>query len=152
MPPPPPPPSPPQEQQRRQASVLFDISGPSRSSALIIGSKVFATIFIAFGINAILRPSHALTFFEFAPPLAPADRKLIDYLMIVYGVRDIFMGLAMYAAAWTGEIKTLGWIDLAASAVAFADGAVCWHAGKGEWGHWSYAPLLTIVGSLLLSQ
>ncbi len=62
------------------------------------------------------------------------------------------MGLAMYAAAWTGEKKALGWITLAASAVAVADGAVCWHAGKGEWGHWSYAPTLTIIGCLLLSS
>lgn len=46
---------------------------------------------IGFGVNAILRPAHALTFFEFEPPLAPQDRSLVDSLMVVYGVRDIFM-------------------------------------------------------------
>jgi len=70
--------------------------------------------------------------------------------MIVYGARDIFMGLALYAAAYTGNRKTLGWITLAGSAVAFVDGVVCWQAGKGEWNHWGYAPMLTVVGGLLL--
>ncbi|GAK66375.1 uncharacterized protein PAN0_012d4597 [Moesziomyces antarcticus] len=128
------------------------MSESSRLSTLLVGSSVFATIFIGFGVNAILRPDNALTFFEFAPPLAPADKTLVKYLMTVYGVRDIFMGLAMIAAAWAREAKTLGWICVAASMVAFADGAVCWHAGKGEWGHWSYAPMLTIIGSLLIGR
>lgn len=122
----------------------------SQSSALSIASSVFATIFVGFGINAIIRPDHALTFFEFMPPVAVADKKLVNSLMVVYGARDVFMGVALYAAAWAGDRKTLGLITLAGSAVAFVDGIVCWQAGKGEWNHWGYAPMLTVVGSLLL--
>ncbi|KAL0569326.1 hypothetical protein V5O48_012632 [Marasmius crinis-equi] len=119
-------------------------------SILVLASTMFATIWVGFGINAILRPDHALTFFEFSPPAGASDKQLVNSLMFVYGVRDIFMGLACYAAAFTGNKRTLGWILLAGSGVAFADGFVCYQAGKGEWNHWGYAPMLTIVGALLI--
>lgn len=123
---------------------------PSNSPALHIAANAFGTIFIGFGINAILRPENALSFFEFAPPASPTDNAMVDSLMAVYGVRDIFMGLAIYTASWFGTKKGLGWTLVAASAVAFADGAVCWGHGMGEWNHWGYAPVITGVGSLLL--
>jgi hypothetical protein len=34
------------------------------------------------------------------------------------------MGLAIYSAAYFGDRKTLGWILIAGSGVAFVDGAV----------------------------
>ena len=110
----------------------------SNSPMLRLVSTVFATIFIGFGINAVLRPTHALTFFEFPPATSLADGKVVDSLMAVYGVRDIFMGLAIYAAAYFGDRKTLGWIVIAASSVAFADGFIVAFSevGKGEWNHW----------------
>jgi hypothetical protein len=50
-----------------------------------------------------------------------------------------------------GHRKSLGWILLAGSAVAFVDSAVCRaQVGKGEWNHWGYAPMLTAIGSVLL--
>lgn len=115
-------------------------------------SALFGTIFIGFGINAILRPTHALTFFEFSVPATTsvAERSIIDSLMVIYGARDIFMGLAIYAAAYLGTRKSLGWTLIAASGVAGVDGLVCWGHGAGEWGHWGYAPMLTVVGGLLL--
>ena len=77
--------------------------------------------------------------------------KVVDGLMIIYGARDIFMGLAIYFAALFGDRKLLGWILIAGSGVAFVDGAVCRaQVGKGEWNHWSYAPILTAVGAALL--
>lgn len=122
----------------------------SKSPSLRIAASVFATIFVGFGINAIMRPENALEFFEFKAPASASDKKLVDNLMVVYGARDIFMGLAIYSAAYFGDRKTLGWILVAGSAVAFVDGAVCRAEGKGEWNHWSYAPILTAVGSVLL--
>ena len=123
----------------------------SQSPSLRIAASVFATIFVGFGLNGILRPRNALEFFEFDPPASAADQKLVDSLMIIYGARDIFMGLAIYSAAYFGNRKSLGWILIAVSGVAFVDGAVCRaQVGKGEWNHWSYAPILTAVGSVLL--
>jgi hypothetical protein len=122
----------------------------SQSPVLPIIANVFGTISIGFGINAILRPVSALSFFEFQPPASAADRKLVDDLMVVYGVRDIFWGLVIYIAAHFGNSKALGWILIAGSGVAFADGAVCYANGKGEWNHWGYAPMMAAVGGVLL--
>jgi hypothetical protein len=60
------------------------------------------------------------------------------------------MGIAIYIASAFAGRKGLGWMLIAASAIAFADGAVCRLNGKGEWGHWGYAPFITAVGALLL--
>ncbi|RJE16793.1 integral membrane protein, partial [Aspergillus sclerotialis] len=82
---------------------------PSPSLPLKLASTAIGTIFIGFGINAILRPQHALSFFEFDYPVANGDatKTLIDNLMLIYGVRDIFMGLVIYIAA-RGNKKVLG--------------------------------------------
>jgi hypothetical protein len=122
----------------------------SQSSGLRSIGLLFGAIPIGFGINAILRPDHALTFFEFEPPALPADKALVNSLMVVYGIRDIFMGVAVFAAAYHRAHKTMGWILIAIGGVAFGDGLVCYQAGKGEWNHWGYAPVLAVVGSLFL--
>lgn len=120
------------------------------TSVLKVAAYAFATIFTGFGINAIARPANALTFFEFSPPVTTADREMVDSLMVVYGARDIFMGLAIYASALSGTRKSLGWTLVAASGVAFVDGIVCYTHGKGQWNHWGYAPVITAVGCMLL--
>jgi len=122
---------------------------PASLTALHLAAHAFATIFIGFGINAVLRPANALTFFEWTAPVATADAQLVDSLLAVYGVRDVFMGLAIYASAFWGTNKSLGWTLIAASAVAAADGYICYTYGNGQWNHWGYAPMITIVGSLL---
>ncbi|KAI9894692.1 MAG: hypothetical protein M1814_002048 [Vezdaea aestivalis] len=126
-------------------------SAYSQSNALRVAASVFGTFFLGFGVNAIVNPEHALTFFEFVPPTAAADKSLVDSLMAIYGVRDIFMGLAIYATAYFGDRKALGAILLCGSGVAFADGFICKASvGKGEWNHWGYAPMLTAIGMILL--
>ncbi|KAL3474073.1 hypothetical protein BJX99DRAFT_232364 [Aspergillus californicus] len=122
----------------------------SQHLGLRIAANAFALIGIGFGVNALLRPAHALTFFEWERPTTLADRQLADSLMHVYGVRDIFMGCAIYIASAYGTRQSLGLTILAFSAVAFADGLICWGWGKGEWGHWSYAPIMTAVGAALM--
>jgi hypothetical protein len=123
---------------------------PSEYPALRIAAHVFAIIFIGFGVNGILRPANALTFFELEPPASPADRKMVDSLMVVYGARDIFMGLAIHIVGYGGCRKNLGALLIAASGVAFVDGAVCKVHGAGEMNHWGYAPVLTAVGAVLM--
>lgn len=119
-------------------------------SVLRIFATLFATISVGFGVNALLRPANALEFYELALPAEDGARQVAEALLAVYGVRDIFMGAAIFAAAYFGNNKVLGWILVAGSAVAFADGAVCRvYAGTGEWSHWGYAPVFTVVGALL---
>ena len=111
-----------------------------------IATSFFGTIFIGFGINAIIRPENALSFFELPyATIPPAHKQLVDALLAVYGVRDIFMGLVLYLASYFGDRRTLGWVVLAAAGVGFADGAVCkWMIGAGEFNHWGYAPVLVM--------
>ncbi|WVN90648.1 uncharacterized protein L203_105890 [Cryptococcus depauperatus CBS 7841] len=134
---------------------LFKVSGVSvgyrRLLDLILPhSRSFGTIFIGFGINAILRPENALSFFELDYPTTRTEKSIIDSLMIVYGARDVFMGLTLYITAAYNNSRSLGWTLLAASGVAYVDGMVCWANGHGEWNHWGYAPMITVVGALLL--
>lgn len=56
---------------------------PSQTPGLHAAAHAFATIFVGFGINAIARPANALTFFEFSPPSATADREMVNALMAV---------------------------------------------------------------------
>lgn len=123
----------------------------SNSLPVLVVANLFAAMCVGFGINAILRPDHGVSFFELAPPTVDGPEKtLFNSLMAVYGARDVFMGVAIWAATLTGERKALGWILLGVSAVAFADGAICAVNGAGEWNHWGYAPVVMVVGLLAL--
>jgi hypothetical protein len=107
----------------------------------------FGTTFVAGGFNCIFLPENALSFFELNAAAPISDQAM----MLIYGARDIFIGLAAYSSAYFGDRKSLGCITIAASAVAFADGLACRiYIGKGEWNHWSYMPLVTGVGAMLL--
>lgn len=75
---------------------------------------------------------------------------MVNSLMAVCGIRDIFSGLAPYANTYFGTREALGWTLISASTGAFADGAVCWTYGAGQWNHWGYAPVIGMVGSLIL--
>lgn len=122
------------------------------TSILPLVAAAFGTICISFGVNALLRPEHALSFFEFDYPTTGPEQNLVDSLMVVYGIRDIFMGFAVYATAWCGSRRALGWIMLAIGAVAVGDGVVCWKNGHGEWNHWGYAPIVGLVGALFVGR
>ncbi|CAF9907143.1 MAG: hypothetical protein HETSPECPRED_007050 [Heterodermia speciosa] len=123
----------------------------SQSPNLRIAASIIGTIFLGFGIKFSLQPRSALGFFEFHVPALASDRRLAESLIVLYAVRDIFMGLAIYAATYFGDRRALGWILIAGGGVAFVDGAVCrGQVGKGEWSHWGYAPMLEIVGAMLL--
>lgn len=125
---------------------------PLSNSRYLSGlASIFGTIFIAGGFNAIFRPTNALELFELNAAAAVSDQSLIDSMMLIYGVRDIFMGLAMYSAAYFGNHKSLGWIVIAGAGVAFVDGLACWlYVGKGQWNHWGYTPMVGVVGIMLL--
>lgn len=123
----------------------------SESRLLTFLGLAVANIFIGMGLNAMVRPRSGLDIFEFPLPSAsPEWEKLVDNLMIIYGVRDVFMGLAMLVVHRCGSRKALGWVMLAAGAVAGVDGWVSiQQIGRGQWNHWGYAPVLIVVGGLI---
>lgn len=128
---------------------------------LSVPALFYATIFIGFGFLWFINPPKALSFFELpyptASPKSPSKKasasakKTMDAFSVAYGVRDIFMGAAIYAAVLYGTQQALGWIVIAAGCVAATDGAVCkFMVGKGEMNHWSYAPVMLILGATML--
>ncbi|KAJ5612472.1 hypothetical protein N7510_005666 [Penicillium lagena] len=122
----------------------------SQNKALHLAANTIATISIGFGFNAFLRPQHGLTFFAWDYPTSLPERQLVDSLMYIYGIRDIFMGVAIYICSFWGTRQSLGWVLVANGAVALADGFVCWTWGEGQGAHWGYAPLIIGVGGALL--
>ncbi|EJT71269.1 hypothetical protein GGTG_10528 [Gaeumannomyces tritici R3-111a-1] len=124
----------------------------SQSPLLLWAAYAFGGILTGFGVNAAVRPAHALSFFGLAqPPQTSADRRAFDALVAVYGARDVFMGAAVFAAARNGHASTLGCLLLGIGAVAGIDGLVCRVHGTGEeWGHWGYAPMVAATGALML--
>jgi hypothetical protein len=82
------------------------------TTTLRTAPTVFGTIWIAFGINALLHPFYALSFFELYLPSSSTSSfeilTLVQALMIIYGARDIVVGVAIYAAAYFGSNKALG--------------------------------------------
>jgi hypothetical protein len=93
---------------------------------------LIGTIPIGFGVNAFLRPDNALSFFNGAS-LPTINANLVQALLMIYAARDIFMGIAIYATAYYGSRRALGWVMLAAGFNAFIDGlAVKTYLGGGE--------------------
>lgn len=122
----------------------------SQSTTVLAAANIIGVIWICFGAYDLVKPEEGLTFFEFTPPIIPAERAMVNSLVRVIGIRDVFIGVAIHATSLFGSRSALAWIVLASSAEAFLDGAVCYSHGKGEWNHWGYAPMLTVVGLLLL--
>lgn len=125
------------------------------SAPLLYTSHAISLTFIAFGLNALLNPTSALSFYLLTPPTTastPSDTQAVHSLLAAYGVRDIFMGLSLFSAGLFGTPKSLGLTLLAAAAVAVADGFVCqvYAAGEGVMNHWGYAPLVAGVGVAVL--
>jgi len=123
----------------------------SQSRSLRILALIIATAMVSAGINGILRPKIALSIFGFDAPASPTDQKLVDSLMAIYGVRDLYMGLSVYVAMYFGNRKTLAWTLFALTTVAFVDGAVTRsQIGTGEWVHWAAVPVGVGLGTSLL--
>jgi hypothetical protein len=126
----------------------------SQMPGLITASNLFAAVLVAFGVNAILRPRSGLELFRFKAPVCKADQKLVHGVTTVYGVRDIFMGLAIYVVARSGDRNALGWIFIAMGVVVFVDGAAVRRANGGAkehlGAHWAFVPVLTGLGSVFL--
>lgn len=130
----------------------------STSPLLTPLALLFGTIWVGFGLNAIFYPRRALSVFEFDLPVSTADQQLVDALIVLYGARDLFMGMVVYVAVYfssgkrAGNVgrRVLGWVLILGSGVAVVDGMVVKGLiGRGEWNHWGYAPVAGLVGALV---
>ncbi|KAF2688486.1 hypothetical protein K458DRAFT_484526 [Lentithecium fluviatile CBS 122367] len=125
--------------------------GISRHPILPWVSSFFGTIFLGFGCAYMLWPREAFPTFGFPSPTTPADLELMDAVMVLYGVKDIFVGVAILAATWLGNRKTAGVLLVAGSFCAGVDGYVVNRfTGTGEWNHCGYGSVMGVIGLLVM--
>lgn len=99
------------------------------------------------GLNALLRPNSFYGLLQVQRPKEPETQKLVHAQILMYGARDLAVGLACLASWYSGNQQTMGLVLLGALPMAIIDGyAVQMAAGKGGWMHWSFIPVLGGIG------
>jgi len=102
------------------------------------------------GINAIFRPRSALRVIDFPVPKDAESQKLVDNLMLMYGARDLAVGLPILLA-WYFDRRALGWLMIVNAIIPCVDAwAARRQAGKGEWMHLPFVALGVGLGAALL--
>lgn len=105
----------------------------------------------AVGLNAVLRPSSAISMLGFPVPPQAVASGLAEALVQMYGSRSITLGLTSLVVLLFGDRKTLGWVCLTGAPLAAIDGYASYRfMGSGQWGHWIFVPFsLGMAGGLL---
>lgn len=106
------------------------------TTAFANATAVINIIPILAGLNAILRPTSALSMLGFvAPPEQAQTQKLCRSLLQMYGVRQVAMGLTGLTLWSFAEHRLMGAILFANMPIAIVDGwVVRRQTGGGEWG------------------
>lgn len=89
-------------------------------------ATIFGTIMFGFGVAYTCFPRDAFSTFGFPSPTTPADLKLMDAVMILYGVKDLYMGISVWATTWLGSRRLAGLLLFAGALCA---GEVCGVSG-----------------------
>jgi len=123
----------------------------SHSKPLYYLAQSFVPILLGFGLNSIFRPQAAYQLLgELPTPSSTNDTRIVNSLMILYGAKELVQALGVFLVGSYGSKRALGWMVLASCAGAFVDGWVVKDlSGGGEWNHWGYGSLFSIVGVLL---
>jgi hypothetical protein len=124
----------------------------SQHGAIPYLASFFGTIFLGFGFNYLFNPKEAfISSFGFPYPNDPKDASVIDSFCALFGAKDLFMGVAIFSAAWLGTRSSLGLILVMASVCAGIDGVVVnRQVGHGEWNHWGYGSAVGVLGLVSL--
>lgn len=88
----------------------------------------------------------------------PKDAVVINGLLLMFGARDLAIGLTTIATWYLGckggrtsGYPALGSIMLGGALMTVVDGMVARRVnGRGEWGHWSFTPVLGGIGLALV--
>lgn len=122
-----------------------------RYASLFLGTVTFG-----FGLHYVFFPRSAFNNFGFAAPSAAStDRELLDNILILFGAKDMFVGVSIWAAILAGNRKIAGINVLALGLCAALDGWVVKNSKGavpgGEWGHWGYGSVALGVGAAMLT-
>jgi hypothetical protein len=131
---------------------LNTMPGLSAHPALPYLSTFFSTVCFGFGITYMLYPRTGFSLYGFSStPGNPTSWAIMERIMILYGAKDVFMSVAIFASTWFGTRKSAGLILVAASACAGVDGYVVGReAGSGEWNHWGYGSAMGVLGAVMM--
>lgn len=125
--------------------------GISQSPILRYIATLFGCITFGFGINYIFNPSSAYDIFQFPRMSSEADQDIMNAVMILYGAKDLFMGIAIWASTWSGTRRSAGMVLMAGGAAAGIDGYIVNRmTGGGEWNHWGYGSVMVMLGLAMI--
>jgi hypothetical protein len=124
----------------------------SKHPAIKYVSTLFSTIFVGFGLTYVLYPRTGYSLYGFSnEPTSAHDWAVVERVMILYGVKDLFIAAAIFASTWFGTTKSAGTILIAGGACAGADGwVVRGEAGTGECNHWGYGSAMVGLGAVMM--
>lgn len=80
----------------------------SRHPVLPWVSTFFGTVCFGFGVAYVFYPRPAFATFGFPYPETPADLELMDAVIRLFGMKDLFVGFAIWMATWGGSRKLAG--------------------------------------------
>ena len=103
---------------------------------LTIANAYFGTMPMLVGLSLLIQPDFMVPLIFENPPIPVANKELVDILRMGFAVRDIYMGIAQWAAIYSGNRKVVGWCLIAGSGVTAVDGYALNQAlGRGLWTH-----------------
>jgi hypothetical protein len=124
--------------------------GISHSPILRYAATLLGAITFGFGVNYVSNPESAYDIFEFPRMSIQSDQDIMNAVMILYGAKDLFMGIAIWASVWLGTRKSAGLILMASSGAAGIDGYIVNKmTGGGEWNHWGYGSVMMVLGLVM---
>jgi hypothetical protein len=115
-------------------------------------STLFSAIFLAFGLTYMRSPRTGYSLYGFTnTPTTPADWAVMERIMVLYGAKDVFMAVAIFASTWFGTRRSAGLVLVAAGACAGIDGYVVGREAEvGEWNHWGYGSAMVVLGGVMM--
>ena len=117
------------------------------STLLKYANAHFATMPILVGTAILIRPDSIAPFMFKNAPLPSADTEIVDILLKGFAIRDIYLGISLWAAIATGSRKVIGFCLLGGLGVAAVDGYALHQAlGRGLIDHWAFLPVLLVCG------
>jgi hypothetical protein len=114
---------------------------------LTIANAYFGTAPALVGLSLLIRPDYMIPLIFENPPTPTANRELVEILLKGFAIRDIYMGMMMWACIFHGSRKVKGWCLIAGASVAAVDGYALNQAlGRGLWTHLSFIPVVMFLG------
>lgn len=135
-----------------ESTKLPNMTPLSHHPSLRYLSTFFSAIFLAFGLTYMFFPGTGYSLYGFTnSPTTSSEWVMMERVMVLYGAKDVFVAVAIFATTWYGTRRSAGLVLVAAGACGGVDGWVVGkEAGMGEWNHWGYAIVMVVLGCAMM--